>query len=76
MATGDTVYAPDSHLGFPPPGFVVLFGFFLFNLSTTTFPTLPSLAFVVAVRSFSILLDTGGRFNLISLVPFCLARIQ
>lgn len=43
----------------------------LFNLSTTNFPTLPSLAFVVAVRSFSIILDTvGGRFNLISIVPF------
>ncbi|KUM59287.1 hypothetical protein ACN42_g7856 [Penicillium freii] len=62
---------PGSHPG-SPPGFVVLFGFFsLQPLSTTNFSTLPSLAFVVAVRSFSILLDTvGGRFNLISIVPF------
>jgi hypothetical protein len=40
-----------------------------------TFSTLPSLAFVVAVRSFFHLDIAGGSF-LILLVPFCLARIQ
>ncbi|KAJ5862404.1 hypothetical protein N7455_006472 [Penicillium solitum] len=66
MATGDTV-------PIQVPLLDLLFSVTssLFNLSTTNFSTLPSLAFVVAVRSFSILLDTaGGRFNLISIVPF------
>lgn len=58
-----------SHPG-SPPGFVVLCSS-LFNLSTTNLPIFPSLAFVVAVRSFSIPLDTaGGRLNLISIIPF------
>ncbi|KAJ5284271.1 hypothetical protein N7497_000447 [Penicillium chrysogenum] len=72
MATGDTVPIPSS-----PPGFVVLFGCFFFSSTSLrpTFSTLPSLAFVVAVRSFFHLDIAGGSF-LISLVPFCLARIQ
>jgi hypothetical protein len=49
-----------------------------FNHSTTNYlPTSPSrsLALVVAVHSFSIPLDTaGGRFDLTSLIPFCLVR--
>ncbi|KAJ9481481.1 hypothetical protein VN97_g11993 [Penicillium thymicola] len=77
MATGDTVYGNEdtapSKVPIQVPLLDLLFSLAssFFNLSTTNFFTLPSLAFVVAVRSFSILLDiAGGRFNLISIVPF------
>lgn len=80
MATADTAYGnpnTDPFAGSRVPLLDLLFSLFSLscNLSTTNFfVPFRSLAFVVAVRSFSTLDTAGGRFDLSSLFPFCLVR--